>query len=91
VTKFAGVALENLPALDEARPQLGTMPAGRAGSTPSHRLRPGYWAVHAYRAVITGQIAAPALPLSMTADFGVIGILIRIALTHRRPLDRRHA
>jgi ABC-2 type transport system permease protein len=47
-------------------------------------VSPGYWAVHAYRAAITGQTAALVRPLSMMAVFGVVGILIGVVLTHRR-------
>jgi ABC-2 type transport system permease protein len=45
---------------------------------------PGYWAVPAYQAAITGQTAALARPLSMMAVFGVAGLLSGIALTRRR-------
>jgi ABC-2 type transport system permease protein len=45
---------------------------------------PGYWAVHAYRAAITGPTTTLARPLLMMAVFGTIGILIGFAITHRR-------
>ena len=45
---------------------------------------PGYWAVHAYRAAITGPTAALTRPLLMIALFGALGILIGFAITHRR-------
>jgi ABC-2 type transport system permease protein len=45
---------------------------------------PGYWAVHAYRAAISGQTSAPTRPLLMMALFGAIGILTGFAITHRR-------
>jgi ABC-2 type transport system permease protein len=45
---------------------------------------PGYWAVHAYQAAITGQSGALMRPLLMMALFGLIGVLTGIALTRRQ-------
>ena len=45
---------------------------------------PGYWAIHAYQAAITGQTSGLTRPVLMMALFGAIGILIGLAITHRR-------
>lgn len=45
---------------------------------------PGYWAMHAYRAALVGPSSSLARPVSMLAIFSTLGIVVGIAINHRR-------